>query len=143
MDIKTVIQLASEFAHRNSTCIEKTVASAIFDDSDSCIVGCNGSKVIVPECECDGKDQCQHAEINVLISAFMSNTEFLKRPETFYMYVSNSPCTGCATAIIQSGIKMVYIGDLNSRFNGIKLLRENGVTVIIIANNNNNEKINE
>lgn len=52
-----------------------------------------------------------HAEENAILNCVRNNTVI---PESSRLYVQMVPCVVCTRAIIQSGIKMVVIGDTKS-----------------------------
>ena len=59
-----------------------------------------------------------------------------KRITSYYLeqckiYVSTFPCHECAKAIINAGIKTIlYINDYPTMSNDLKMLKDNGITVI-------------
>ena len=64
-----------------------------------------------------------HAEINALIKMNYSHHKRKK------LYVTLSPCRGCAKAIINGGInRVIYLDDYRD-LSGIELLREAGIRV--------------
>jgi len=70
-----------------------------------------------------GKSGMIHAEINALIKMNYSHHKRKK------LYVTLSPCRGCAKAIINGGInRVIYLDDYRD-LSGIELLREAGIEV--------------
>ena len=70
-----------------------------------------------------GKSGMIHAEINALIKMNYSHHKRKK------LYVTLSPCRGCAKAIINGGInRVIYLDDYRD-LSGIELLREAGIRV--------------
>lgn len=82
------------------------------------------------EDEIDGKlvtrSDVIHAEANLLIFAARHGLA----TDGCVLYVTLSPCVTCALLIIQSGINRVYYRDDYRNLDGLKLLRDNGITVI-------------
>jgi dCMP deaminase len=64
-----------------------------------------------------------HAEINALIKLDYNN------PKSKKMYLTLSPCTACAKAIINGGIDQVFYKTEYRCTAGIELLRECGIVV--------------
>jgi dCMP deaminase len=70
-----------------------------------------------------GKSGMIHAEINALIKMNYSHHKRKK------LYVTLSPCRGCAKAIINGGInRVVYLDDYRD-LSGVELLKESGIRV--------------
>ena len=70
-----------------------------------------------------GKSGMIHAEINALIKMNYSHHKRKK------LYVTLSPCRGCAKAIINGGInRVIYLDDYRD-LSGVELLREAGIRV--------------
>ena len=70
-----------------------------------------------------GKSGFIHAEINALIKMDYNNP----KPKT--LYITLSPCTQCAKAIINGGIqRVVYLNEYRDK-SGIDLLSQNGIEV--------------
>ena len=70
-----------------------------------------------------GKSGMIHAEINALIKMNYSHHKRKK------LYVTLSPCRGCAKAIINGGInRVIYLDDYRD-LSGVELLRESGIRV--------------
>ena len=70
-----------------------------------------------------GKSGMIHAEINALIKMNYSHHKRKK------LYVTLSPCRGCAKAIINGGINRVSYLDDYRDLSGVELLRESGIRV--------------
>ena len=71
---------------------------------------------------------CIHAEMNALINCARETVSSAGR----IMFVNGEPCLMCAKFVVQAGIKKVYIVGGVYRNNGVKILRENGVEVVVV-----------
>lgn len=126
-----------------STCIRRKVGALIVKENEILGTGYNGSPKGLPNC-CDNPDRCyrtkhnipsgeklelcyaQHAEINALFSAIKAGKDLIDAS----VYVTTFPCSNCAKALIQSGIKEIYYLDNYTNEFTLKMLDEAGIEVI-------------
>lgn len=126
-----------------STCIRRKVGSVIVKDNEILGSGYNGSPKGLPNC-CDDPTRCyrtkhnipsgqklelcyaQHAEINAMFNALCSNRDL----HDASIFVTTFPCSNCAKAIIQSGIKNIYYLDTYTNEFTLTMLEEANVRVI-------------
>jgi len=119
-----MMRVAQEFAQM-STCQRLQVGSVITDEAyGQLAVGYNGTYKGGPnEClhsDVPGSCGCIHSEINALIKM---------RFTPYHMFVTDSPCESCASAIINGGIRrLIYLREYRLTA-GIELLRKAGVQV--------------
>lgn len=125
-----------------STCIRRKVGAIIVKDNEILGSGYNGSPKGLPNC-CDDPTRCyrtqhnipsgqklelcyaQHAEINAIFNALSSNRN-LKEAD---IYVTTFPCSNCAKALIQSGIKNIYYLDNYTNDFTLTMLEDAGINV--------------
>lgn len=126
-----------------STCIRRKVGAVIVKDNEILGSGYNGSPKGLPNC-CDDPTRCyrtkhnipsgqklelcyaQHAEINAMFNALCSNRDL----HDASIFVTTFPCSNCAKAIIQSGIKNIYYLDAYTNEFTLTMLEEANVRVI-------------
>lgn len=126
-----------------STCIRRKVGAVIVKDNEILGSGYNGSPKGLPNC-CDDPTRCyrtkhnipsgqklelcyaQHAEINAMFNALCSNIDL----HDASIFVTTFPCSNCAKAIIQSGIKNIYYLDTYTNEFTLTMLEEANVRVI-------------
>lgn len=126
-----------------STCIRRKVGAVIVKDNEILGSGYNGSPKGLPNC-CDDPTRCyrtqhnipsgqklelcyaQHAEINAMFNALCSNRDL----HDASIFVTTFPCSNCAKAIIQSGIKNIYYLDTYTNEFTLAMLEEANVRVI-------------
>lgn len=126
-----------------STCIRRKVGAVIVKDNEILGSGYNGSPKGLPNC-CDDPTRCyrtqhnipsgqklelcyaQHAEINAMFNALCSNRDL----HDASIFVTTFPCSNCAKAIIQSGIKNIYYLDTYTNEFTLTMLEEANVSVI-------------
>lgn len=126
-----------------STCIRRKVGAVIVKDNEILGSGYNGSPKGLPNC-CDDSTRCyrtqhnipsgqklelcyaQHAEINAMFNALCSNRDL----HDASIFVTTFPCSNCAKAIIQSGIKNIYYLDTYTNEFTLTMLEEANVRVI-------------
>jgi dCMP deaminase len=126
-----------------STCIRRKVGAVIVKDNEILGSGYNGSPKGLPNC-CDDPTRCyrtqhnilsgqklelcyaQHAEINAMFNALCSNRDL----HDASIFVTTFPCSNCAKAIIQSGIKNIYYLDTYTNEFTLTMLEEANVRVI-------------
>lgn len=107
-----------------STCTRRKVGALIVKDNNIVSTGYNGAPKGLPNCS-DCPDRCyrskhnipsgeklelcyaQHAEVNALMSSAKAGADLTGAS----IYVTTFPCSSCAKAIIQAGIKHVYFID--------------------------------
>ena len=71
-----------------------------------------------------GRSGFIHAEINALIKCDYNN------PKDKKMYLTLSPCTVCAKAIVNAGIKeVIYCKEYEGSKDSINIMREQGIVV--------------
>ena len=104
------------------------VGSVIVTDSNTQVlaIGYNGNYSGGPnevESTLPGQSGMIHAEINALIKLDYNN------PNKKIMYLTLSPCRGCAKAIINGGISEVVYSERYRDTSGIKLLEQAGIAV--------------
>lgn len=121
------MHMALMMAHR-STCSRAQVGCIIVtqDNQKVLSVGYNGGpKGLFNECQSLEPGKCGHlhAEINALIKANYSDAAPKKA------YVTSSPCSACATALINGGIQEVIYYSLYRDSTGVRLLLEAGIKV--------------
>src|SRR5210317_1743704 len=77
-------------------------------------------------CEENGetKDEVIHAEANAIIKLARDS----EGGDGASLFCTHAPCIECAKLIVGTGIDIVYFRDLYRRDNGLKFLRESGVT---------------
>jgi len=96
------------------------------DNTQVLAVGYNGNYAGGPnsiESDIPGESGMIHAEINALLKMDYNN------PKDKIVYVTLSPCRGCAKALINSGIKKVVYKDLYRDTSGVDLLESAGILV--------------
>lgn len=69
-----------------------------------------------------------HAEANAITKVARSHNS----SDGATLYVTASPCIECAKLIIQSGIKRVIYGEEYRIMDGVELLREAGIEVLLL-----------
>lgn len=104
------------------------VGSVIVTDSNTQVlaIGYNGNYSGGPnevESQTPGQSGMIHAEINALIKLDYNN------PNDKIMYLTLSPCRGCAKAIINGGISEVIYQEKYRDTSGLDLLKSAGVKV--------------
>ena len=71
---------------------------------------------------------CVHAEMNAIINCARETVSSAGK----VMFVNGEPCVMCAKVIVQAGIGKVYIVGGVYRNNGVQVLRDMGVDVVLI-----------
>ena len=100
------------------------------DNTQVLALGYNGDHRGGPnevESNIPGESGFIHAEINALIKLDFNN------PKHKVMYITTSPCTQCAKAIINAQIDEVVYDQEYRDLTGVKLLQESGIQVRKIA----------
>lgn len=121
------IQTAQILSARSLDPRSKVGAVIVTEDNTQVLaVGYNGDHRGGPnevESSQPGQSGFIHAEINALIKCDFNH------PKKKKMYLTLSPCRGCAKAIINGGIdEVIYLEEYRDT-SGIKLLQESGVFV--------------
>ena len=96
------------------------------DNTQVLSLGYNGNAAglsNVPQSEEPGCSGLLHAEINALLKLDYNN------PKDKVMYLTLSPCTNCAIAVINSGIKKIVYKTKYRDDTGIKMLEAAGVKI--------------
>jgi dCMP deaminase len=121
------ISFAETIAKRSCDPKHQVGAVIVTDDNTQVLgIGYNGDWAGGPnkiESEEPGESGTIHAEINALIKMNYSHHKGKK------LYVTLSPCRGCAKAIINGGIDHVIYLDEYRDPSGIELLRKAGILV--------------
>ena len=113
---------------QRSTCSRSQVGCLIVtkDNQKVLAVGYNGGpKGLFNDCLSNEPGKCGHlhAEVNALIKTNYSDAAPKKA------YVTSSPCTACATALINGDIREVIYCNLYRDDGGLRLLEQAGVAV--------------
>jgi dCMP deaminase len=127
----TYLKMASEWSE-NSCCRRKKVGALIVKDNMIISDGYNGTPSGFPnDCEdANGITQWYvlHAEANAITKLAKST----QNSEGSTLYLTLSPCKDCSKLIIQSGIKRVIFKEEYRDIDGLKILREAGVSLLRI-----------
>lgn len=139
-------QIVQVVAQR-STCLRYQVGALIVRDGRIVSMGYNGPVSGRPECtsplspqdleqlhhytkatECEGPGctRSLHAETNAIAFAAKAGVSV----NECTLYCSLSPCINCAKVIVNSGIKEVKFLKKYRNEEGIRFLRESGITVV-------------
>lgn len=123
-----------------STCIRRKVGALLVKDNKIISTGYNGSPTGIPNCS-DDKTRCYrsahnipsgekldlcyavHAEINAIMNAIKSGNDLTGA----VVYVTTFPCSSCAKALIQAGIKKICYLDKYSNEFTLGMIREAGL----------------
>ena len=95
------------------------------DNTQVLSIGYNGSYKGGPNKPLSDKPGCSgliHAEINALLKLDYNN------PKKKKMYITLSPCADCARAIVNSNIDTVFYADKYRSSEGIRILKDAGIT---------------
>ena len=124
---KIWMKMAETIAQRSHHPAFKVGALIVTSDNTQVLsLGYNGNAAglsNVPQSEEPGCSGLLHAEINALLKLDYNN------PKDKVMYLTLSPCTNCAIAVINSGIKKVVYKEKYRDDTGIKMLNKAGVKV--------------
>jgi dCMP deaminase len=124
---KIWMTMAETIAQRSHHSTFKVGALIVTSDNTQVLsLGYNGNAAglsNVPQSEEPGCSGLLHAEINALLKLDYNN------PKDKVMYLTLSPCTNCAIAVINSGIKKVVYKEKYRDDTGIKMLNKAGVKV--------------
>ena len=125
---KIWMQMAEIIAQRSHHPTFKVGALIVTSDNTQVLsLGYNGNATgmsNVPQSDEPGCSGLLHAEINALLKLDYNN------PKDKVMYLTLSPCTNCAMAIINSGIKKVVYKEKYRDDSGIKMLKSVGIKII-------------
>ena len=126
-----------------STCIRRKVGAVIVKDNVIVSTGYNGAPKGMMNC-IDNPDRCYrtahnipsgqqldkcyavHAEINAIMNAIKSGQDLTDS----VAYVTTFPCSSCAKALIQAGVKRIcYLDEYTNEFT-LLLLSEAGIETV-------------
>lgn len=128
-------------AARRSTCFRLNVGAVVVSDRNVVSIGYNGAPSGHPHCTGNGCPYfvdgrgcgVVHAEINALSRIAVGDGRFMLRDASMpklELYVTHSPCAGCAEAILESGrIGRVYFETAYRIVDPVKALVARGVEV--------------
>ena len=125
----------------NSYCKRRQVGALVVKDQMIISDGYNGTPSGFENiCEDENnvtKPYVLHAEANALTKLARSNNN----SDGATIYITASPCIGCAKLIIQAGIKRVVYGEKYRLTDGIDLLERAGIEVVYMDVNSNTETL--
>jgi len=128
---KIWMQMSETIAQRSHHPTFKVGALIVTSDNTQVLsLGYNGNATgmsNVPQSDEPGCSGLLHAEINALLKLDYNN------PKDKVMYLTLSPCTNCAMAIINSGIKKVVHKEKYRDDTGIKMLQSVGIKIVQYA----------
>ena len=108
------MNIATEVATR-STCDRKHVGAVIVGNKNILSTGYNGSIRGLPHCDEVGHEMIDghcirttHAEANAIVQAAKNGVSI----DNSEIFVTASPCYNCFKLIANSGIKVIYYGEL-------------------------------
>ena len=120
----TMAETISQRSHHSTFKVGALIVTS--DNTQVLSLGYNGNAAgmsNVPQSEVPGCSGLLHAEINALLKLDYNN------PKDKVMYLTLSPCTNCAIAVINSGIKKVVYKTKYRDDTGISMLTEAGIAV--------------
>jgi dCMP deaminase len=116
----------------NSYCERRKVGALIVKNKMIISDGYNGTPSgFENKCEDENfqsKPYVLHAEANAITKVARSHNS----SDGATLYVTASPCIECAKLIIQSGIERVIYGEEYRIMDGVELLREAGIEVLLL-----------
>lgn len=121
-----------------ATCNRLHVGAVISREGRVLSTGYNGPPSGLPHCNHDADDPCDdamHAEANAVAFAARFGTP----TENAEMFLTHSPCVGCARLIINAGLSHVYYQTPFRDVSGILLLTRAGVQCLKFNGGNNFE----
>jgi dCMP deaminase len=123
-----LLAIAATVATR-STCERLYVGAVLAVDGRPFAVGYNGTPRNLPHCQHEpGDDQpcveAVHAEANAVVNAALAGAS----TRGASMFLTHSPCLGCAGLIINAGIRRVVYTDEFRSLAGVNRLAEAGLT---------------
>lgn len=128
--IKTYLNIAKEIAQFSYA--QRRKVGAVIVSSTGRIIGTgyNGTPTGVENCceqihndELITYDWVIHAELNAIFNATTNNLEGST------LYLTDSPCIKCASAIVQKGFKRVFYSKQYRIIDGIQFLQDHGIEV--------------
>jgi dCMP deaminase len=123
-----MMETASIWAQRG-TCSRLRVGAVLADRDRILVQGYNGNVAGMQHCpDPHPEGPCEtavHAEENVLY--FAANRGIPTQGTT--IYVTHAPCYRCARGIVNAGVERVIYQNTYRTMDGVRLLREAGVTV--------------
>lgn len=126
-------QMFMEIAHivaKRSTCFRLNVGALVVVDNRIVSIGYNGRPPGEPHCtgiSCPGAGRCEetiHAEMNAL-----NYVPYELRNAEKDIYVTDSPCEGCAREIVKYRVKRLFFSKPYRLTSGLDFLIQNGVYV--------------
>lgn len=128
---KAYLRMAKEWS-KLSKCGRKNVGSLIVKDGMIISDGYNGTPTGFPnDCEDEHgntKWYVLHAEANAILKVAKSTQSI----NGSTLYLTLSPCRECCKLIIQAGISKVIFIEQYRDLDGLKILKESGISVIQI-----------
>ncbi|MDR0766007.1 MAG: dCMP deaminase family protein [Odoribacteraceae bacterium] len=128
---KRYLRMARIWAE-NSYCRRRQVGALLVRDGAIISDGYNGTPSGFENiCEDENnrtRPHVLHAEANAITKIAKSNNSSLGST----LYVTSSPCIECAKLIIQAGIRRVVYSEDYRDADGVALLREAGIEVLLI-----------
>ncbi|MFX1564728.1 MAG: cytidine/deoxycytidylate deaminase family protein [Promethearchaeota archaeon] len=130
----------ADLAATRSTCVRRQVGAVLVRDKHILATGYNGAPMNTKHCTTETclrlktgvkpgerHELCRgvHAEQNAIIQCALHGVS--SRGAT--LYVTHSPCTICAKMLINAGIQRVVIKRTYPDEEGIKMLKDSGVTI--------------
>ena len=120
----TMAETIAQRSHHSTFKVGSLIVTS--DNTQVLSLGYNGNAAgmsNVPQSEEPGCSGPLHAEINALLKLDYNN------PKDKVMYLTLSPCTNCAIAVINSGIKKIVYKTKYRDDTGIKMLEAAGVKI--------------
>lgn len=126
-----------EMAHtaaKRGTCNRLKVGAVLVEDNRPISIGYNGTPPGAAHCgpECTAANPCTktlHAEANAIDWAVKNYSQSELDESILTLYVTDSPCMGCATKIYLAGITRVVYDRAYRIRDGIEFLEKGGVEV--------------
>lgn len=130
---KLLMNVAEQFAQR-STCASKKVGAVIVIDNRPISTGYNGDYTggencsgiltcLTEEGRCGG--DTIHAEMNAILFAARNGI----KTDGASIYITCAPCSKCAKAIIQAGIRQVFFKEVYRDMSGVAILQRANIPV--------------
>lgn len=123
----TMLAAAATFATR-STCTRLAVGAVLARDGRVLSTGYNGAPSGLPHCEHLDDQPCErsvHAEANALLFAARHGVA----AQGAHLYLTHSPCAGCAGLIVNAGVDAVTYAIPYRNPYGVQLLDNAGLRV--------------
>lgn len=122
---------------RRSTCSRKKVGAILVREGRILSMGYNGAPSGIEHCEHDldesidkGCEISVHAEVN----CFLWAARWGVKTDNSTLYTTLSPCISCSQMIINSGVQKVVIDELYRNTEGLNLLEDSGIEIVILGN---------